>query len=349
MVVIGIDAHKRTHTAVAVDGNGVELGMKTVAADSGGHLELLRWAEHFGLDRRFAAEDCRHLTRGLERDLLGAGEALVRVPPKLMAGARRSARTRGKSDPIDALAVARAALREPSLPTAHLDGIEREVRLLLDRREDLVAQRTRALNRLRWHLHDIDPALEATSGSLTSLRSLDALATRLEKMDGVVAEIAAELVSDCRQLTEKERRLKHQIDLRIAPLAPSLLALPGCGTLSAAKIVGETADVRRFKDRNAFARHNGTAPIPVWSGNSSHHRLNRGGNRQLNAAIHRIAITQLRSPGPARDIFERLTKEGKTKRDALRIVRRRLSDVIYKRLLDDSRALESPIGLSSAA
>lgn len=336
MVVIGIDAHKATHTAVAVDANGAELATKTVRADSGGHLELVRWAEGFGPERRFAAEDCRHLTRNLERDLLRAGEALVRVPPKLMAGCRRSARTRGKSDPIDALAVARAAQREPGLPVARLDGPERELRLLVDRREDVVATRTRAINRLRWHLHELAPGLE--TGDLTRLKHLDALVATLHAHQGVVADLARELAGECRELTVKESALERQIAERVARLAPALLALTGCGALTAAKIVGETAEVGRFKSADAFARHNGTAPIPVWSGNNDHHRLNRGGNRQLNAALHRIAVTQIRYPGPAQHALEQLVKSGKTKRDALRIIRRRLSDIVYKRLVEDSKA-----------
>ena len=145
MVVLGIDAHKRTHTVVAVDEVGRQLGVKvTQAASTAAHLELVVWADRFGGDRRWAVEDCRHLSRRLERDLLGAGEQIVRVPPKLMAHARDSARTYGKSDPIDALAVARAALREPGLPVARLEGPERELRLLVDHREDLVAERPRA-------------------------------------------------------------------------------------------------------------------------------------------------------------------------------------------------------------
>jgi transposase len=348
MLVIGIDAHKRTHTAVAVDALGVEVGSRTVPALESGHLELLRWASSFPGERCFAAEDCRHLTRGLERDLIGAGEAVVRVPPKMMALVRRSARTLGKSDPIDALAVARAAQREPGLPTARLDGAEREIRLLLARREDVVAQRTRQINRLRWHLHDIDPALEARAGDLTTLKRAGELAEVLRTRQGVVADIALDLAEEIHVLTEKAKRIERQIAERVMPVAPSLLALEGCATLTAAKIIGETADVRRFKSADAFARHNGTAPIPVWSGNKDHHRLNRGGNRQLNAAIHRIAITQLRSPGPARDAYESLTKDGKTKRDALRIIRRRLSNIVYKRLLEDC-AIRGSTGLGLAA
>lgn len=347
MVVIGIDAHKRTHTAVAVDGNGAQLGVRTVPANSGGHLELVRWAESFE-GRRFAVEDCRHLTRQLERDLLGAGEEIVRVPPKLMAGQRRSARTRGKSDPIDALSVARAAQREPDLPVASLEGEERAVRLLLDHREDLVAERTRIINRVRWHLHGLDPALELSAGDLTCVKPVERLLARVDGLEGVEAQILRELLPRLIELTTTERRLEREIAARVAPLAPSLVEVEGCGALTAAKIVGETAGVTRFRNRNAFARHNGTAPIPVWSGNSDHHRLNRGGNRQLNAAIHRIAITQLRGSGPAREYFDRLIASGKTKRDALRIVRRRLSDVIYKRLLEDSRTRRAA-GFAEAA
>jgi transposase len=132
MIIFGIDAHKRTHTVVAVDERGRKLGERTVGTTTADHLELLVWASRFGAQRRWAVEDCRHLSRRLERDLLGAGQQVVRVPPKLMAHARSAARTYGKSDPIDALAVARAALREPELPTARLDGPARELQLLVD-------------------------------------------------------------------------------------------------------------------------------------------------------------------------------------------------------------------------
>src|SRR2546421_3346153 len=151
MVTLGTDTHKASHTIVAVDDNGRELGHHTVSATSAGDLEALDWATRWP-ERTWAIEDCRHLSRTLERDLIRAGERLLRVPPRLMGTARSVGRRLGKSDPIDALAVARAALREPDLPTAQLDGPEREVRLLVDHREDLVVERTRIENRLRWHL-----------------------------------------------------------------------------------------------------------------------------------------------------------------------------------------------------
>ena len=190
MIVIGVDSHKRTHTAVAADEHGRKLGETTVAATSKGHLDLVRWAARFP-DRRLALEDCRHLSRRLSADLLCAGESVIRVSPKLMAGARRSSREPGKSDPIDALAVARAALREPDLPVATLDGEERELRLLVDHREDLVAERTRAQNRLRWHLHELDPGNEPGPRSLDRGVVLAALEARLAGAPGTVARIAA--------------------------------------------------------------------------------------------------------------------------------------------------------------
>jgi len=159
MVIIGVDAHKRTHTLVAIDEAGRGLAEKTFAATPDGHLKAIEWAAQWP-ERLFAIENCRHLTRRLEVDLLRVGEAAVRVPPQLMAGARQSGRERGKSDPIDALAVARAALREPDLPVACLDGESRDLRLLVDHREDLVRERTRVQSRLRWHLHELFPGLE---------------------------------------------------------------------------------------------------------------------------------------------------------------------------------------------
>ena len=158
MVVVGADVHKRTHTFVAVDEVGRKLGEKTVRATTEGHLEALMWArDRFGTDLLWGIEDCRNMSARLERDLLGGGQSVVRVPTKLMAAVRKSTRSRGKSDPIDAEAVARAVLREPDLPVASHDQVSRELKLLTDRRDVLVAQRTSAINQLRWHVHELDP------------------------------------------------------------------------------------------------------------------------------------------------------------------------------------------------
>jgi transposase len=337
MVTIGADLHKRTHTLVAVDEQGRKLAETTVAATPAGHLAVRRWAARWP-ERAFALEDCRHLSRGLERDLLVAGETVIRVPPKLMAGARRSGREPGKSDPIDALAVARAALREPGLPLARLDGVERDLRLLVDHRDDLVAHRTQAQNRLRWHLHELAPGSDPVARGLDRRHILDELEARLTALAGTVARIAADLVVRIRELTLAIDALEAEIATLVADVAPSLLALEGCGPLTAAKLIGETAGVGRFRSAAAFARHDGTAPVPVWSGNVTRHRLSRGGNRQLNVALHRIAITQIRVGGEGAVYVARRTAAGQTRREALRALKRRLSDVVYRRLRDDELA-----------
>jgi transposase len=349
MVTLGVDAHKRTHTMVAVDDNGRELGQCTVAATSAGHLEALTWAEQWSV-RRWAVEDCAHLTRRFKVDLLVAGESLVNVPPKMMAGARRSARERGKSDPIDARAVALAALREPDLPAARLDGPARDLRLLVDHREDLVAESTRVMNRLRWHLHELDPGNEPAPRSLDRRLVLDALARQLAGDRRTVARLALLLVERLRALAAEINALEREIGALVARRAPNLLALLGCGPLTAAKLVGETAGIDRFHSRAAFAMHNGTAPVPVWSGNTERFRLNRGGNRQINVALHRIAITQMQRPGPAQDYIARRRQAGSTKTEALRSLRRFISDEVYRRMTLDVAAIhELPPSLAAAA
>jgi transposase len=345
MVVLGADLHKRSHTVVVIDETGRKLAEKTIAATDEGHLELRRWATQWP-DRTWGLEDCRHLSRRLDAELVRAGEAVVRVPPKLMAGARRSGREPGKSDPIDALAVARAVLREPDLPVATLDGPDRQARLLIDHREDLVAERTRHEQRLRWFLVELAIAEPASRslGRITAQAEIEAsLAGRTEP----VARIARDLLARIAELSTTIRALEREIETLIRTLASILLELPGCGPLTAAKIVGEAAGISRFRSKEAFARHNGTAPVPVWSGNTVRHRLNRGGNRQLNVALHRIAITQVRLGGLGKAYLEHRMAAGDSRTEAIRALRRRISDEVFRRLRADE-AIRST-GLAAAA
>jgi transposase len=235
MVVIGIDTHKRSQTAVAADEVGRKLGERTTGTNSPDHLDLMAWADRFGDERVWAIEDCRQMSRSLEHDLLTAGERVLRVPPKVMAHARDAARTRGKSDPIDALAVARVALREPDLPVAVLDGPEREVGLLVDHRDHLVAERTRVINRLRWHLHELDPDIDPPARSLIRIRQLKTVAAKLANNEHLVARLARDLVTRCRELTEQILELERELTKLVADLAPGLLGIYGCSTLTAAK------------------------------------------------------------------------------------------------------------------
>jgi transposase len=345
MVILGADLHKRSHTVVVIDETGRKLAEMRIAATAEGHLELRRWAAQWP-ERTWALEDCRHLSRRLEADLLRAGEVVVRVPPKLMAGARRSVREPGKSDPIDALAVAQAALREPGLPIATLDGPERELRLHVDHREDLIGERTRHEQRLRWFLVELaipEPAPRSLGRTIVQ----DSLGLALADRTEPVARFARDLLARIRELTIAIRILEREIEAGVRALAATLLALPGCGPLTAAKIIGETAGVARFRSKEAFARHNGTAPVPVWSGDTTHHRLSRGGNRQLNAALHRIAITQMRIDARGRAYLDHRRAAGDTKTEAIRALRRRISDEVFRRLPADEAARST--GLAAAA
>lgn len=346
MVVIGIDPHKRSHTAVAVDEASRKLGQLTVNADDEGFLRLWAWAGRFGSEQRcsvrWAVEDGRGVAGRLARALIGQGAPLVWVPPKLMAQCRASARTRGKSDPIDALAIARAAVREPDLPAVQLDETAAELRLLSDRREHLVASRTVLINQLRWSLHDLDPTLDAGATRLTGPRQLNKLATTLAELPTTRRattrrDLALDQVADITRLGEQIRHLEKRLATLVTPLAPTLLAIVGISTVTAAKIIGEVASITRFHSSAAFAMHNGTAPIPTWSSNTPQYRLNRGGNRQLNTCLHRIAITQLAHHQPARTYRDnwKTHHPHATPKAALRALKRQLSDVIYRALTTD--------------
>jgi transposase len=339
--VIGIDAHKLTHTLVAVDAGGRKLGEKTVEATTAGHLAALRWAHsEFGREIVWAVEDSRAMTARLERDLLNAGgQTVIRVPSQLMARTRHSARTFGKSDPLDALATARAAQREPGLPVARHHPWSREVKLLLDRREDLVKQRTATVQRLLWRIHELDPTHRIKSGALSWRTQQDALATWLEGRRGLVAEFARDELAEIVHLTPIINGLERRLTRRVRTVAPSLLELYGCGALSAARIVGETADVTRFSSEAAFARYVGLAPVPHWSGSTKGRmRSHRGGNRQLNAALYQIAMTQIKKGGPAELYYRRRRAERNVHSYALDGVKRRVARTVFSRLRADHKS-----------
>jgi transposase len=330
MIVIGVDVHKHELTATGVDELGRELGSWSGSLDGA----VLGWARSLEAPRLWALEDCRHVSRGLERLLLEAGEELVRVPPRLTAPARRRGRVRGKSDAIDALAIARAALREPSLdrPRAGEERL-RELKLLVDHRDDLVAERRRAQQRLRWHLHELEPTLTVPLGALDRGIWLDRLGRRLARREQTTqVRIARDLLARCRGLTRSVLELERELAERTSALAPALLRLPGCGPLGAAKLLCEIGPVERFQSDAQLARHAGVAPLEASSGKNRRHRLDRGGNRQLNCALHRIAVTQGRVYAPARAYLERKQSEGKSRREAIRCLKRQLARTVYTTL-----------------
>jgi len=304
----------------------------TIAVSARGFGQLLKWARELGPERVWALEDCRHVAGSLERFLISRGERVLRVPTKLMADSRRTARTRGKSDSIDSIAVARAALREglDVLPAAHLEGPELDLRLLVDHRERLVCQRVALNNTLQWHLHDLWPELTLPGGALFSAKWSTRIGRRLARTEQTMrVRIARDELRRLRELTASIRALEAEIADLVGRLAPGLVAEPGCGPLTAAKLVGEIAGAGRFATDAKLARAAGIAPIPVCSGKTNRHRLDRGGNRQINAAIHRIAITRARCHPETRDYIARKTSEGKTGREAIRCLKRHLARRIW--------------------
>jgi transposase len=239
-----------------------------------------------------------------------------------------------KSDPIDALAVARAALREPRLdhPRPGEQPL-RELKLLVDHRDDLIDERRRAQQRLRWQLHDLELGLTVPLGALDRGVWLERLGRRLARLEQTVqVRIARELVARCRSLTRTILELDRQLQAAAAQTAPALLALPGCGAVSAAKLLGEIGPIERFDSDAQLARHAGVAPLEASSGKHRRHRLDRGGNRQLNCALHRIAIMQGRVHPPARAYLERKQAEGKSRREALRCLKRQLARTVFNTL-----------------
>lgn len=336
MIVIGADTHKNTHTIAAVDaGTGRVLGEKTVAARTLGFGELVLWARGKDLERVWAIEDCRHVSGGLERFLIARGEIVVRVAPKLMAGARRGARERGKSDAIDAVAVARAAIAEGPgrLPAARLDGIELEIRLLVDHRDRLVGQRTALINDLRWHLHDLWPEFEIAARGLDRGCWQEKVAGRLARAEqGARVRVSRDELRRIRELTRTVREMEREIEQLVEQHAPQLLAEVGCGPLTAAKIIGEVAGIDRFKTDAQLARSCGAAPIPASSGNRDRHRLDRGGNRQLNCALHRLAVNKGRLDPETQAYLARKQSQGMSRMEALRCLKRHLARRIFNLL-----------------
>jgi transposase len=336
MIVLGADTHKSSHTIAAVRaGSGEVLGDKTVPVGARGCTALLRWARDLDGERVWALEDCRHVSAGLERFLIARGERVLRVSTRLMAGTRRSSRERGKSDRIDATAVARAALAAgiETLPAAALAGPELDIRLLVDHRERLVRTRTALNNDLLWHLHDLWPELTLPGGALLHANRASRIGRRLARAEQTMrVRIARDELRRIRELSQTIKALQTEIAQLVAQIAPQLLTEPGVGPLTAAKLVGEIAGASRFTSDAKLARAAGLAPIPVSSGKTDRHRLDRGGNRQINAAIHRIAITRARCHPETQHYITRKQAQGKTTRDAIRCLKRHLARRIWNLL-----------------
>ena len=335
-VLIGVDPHKGSHTAVAIDSDESRLGEVRVRATKRQCEALLTWAEVFP-ERRWAIESAWGLGYLLAQQLVAAGEDVVDVPPTLSARVRVLGSGKAqKNDPNDALSTAIAALRGRRLRPVRPDDHAVILRMLGDRHHDLTSLRTQAVCRLHAQLAALIPG--GVAGELTAERARAVLRT-IRPVDGVVTERrrqTADLICDVARLDIEIKDVKLRARLAVEASKTSLLELHGVGPIVAALVLGHSGDVTRFASRHHYASYNGTAPLEASSGPKKRHRLNTRGNRQLNHAIHMIAISQIRSDTAGRRYYHRKIDEGKTKKEALRALKRRISDAVYRQLLIDA-------------
>jgi transposase len=344
-VTIGVDPHKASHTAAALDEHGQLLDQQRFPATAGGYQTLRRWAGSW-TQRCWAVEGAGGMGRALAQQLVADRERVVDVPAKLAARVRVLSTGHGrKTDPVDAVSIAVAAQSAPGLRQVTVEDHAVVLHLLTNRREDLVGMRTQTLNRLHRLLADLIPA--GAGRNLTA----DGAAALLRQVRPTGApastrrQLAAELISDVRVLDRRIKAVEQRITTAVAQSKTSLVDLFGVGPVLAAKLLGEVGDIGRFASKHHFAAHTGTAPLEASSGQVVRHRLSRAGNRKLNHALYLMAIVQIRHPTAGQAYYRRKRAEGKAPKEALRCLKRRLSDAVYRSLLADQhlqRCLAGP-------
>jgi len=337
MVLIGIDPHKASHTAVVIDDRECELARVRVPADKAQVVALLDFAASYS-PRRWAIESAGGLGFLLAQQLVRAGEDVVDVPATLAARVRLLGSGQGsKNDPNDALSTAIAALRDPHLRTVVVEDHAMVLRLLADRHQDLTALRTQAVCRL----HALIAAL--TPGGVQRRLSAAGAVSRLRQVHPQThvqaqrKQMASDLVADIRRLDTAIKDVKQRTAAAVTASGTSVTEVYGVGPIVAALLIGHTGDITRFPSAGHYASYNATAPIEASSGKVVRHRLNPRGNRQLNHALHMAAVTQLRNDTPGRAYYLAKIDAGKSKKEARRALKRKISDAVYRQLRADAR------------
>lgn len=271
--------------------------------------------------------------------LLSAGEDVREVPATLTYRERRR-QAGGKSDPIDAIAIARAVAQSPDLPSARRTAAYSDLKLLVDYRQGLIYARTRAANQAHADLVIARPGYERQVPNLRSRRSIAAARAMLKADRSVRGKILRLRLGELHRLGREISSVDSQIKTKVAETGTNLTQIPGVGPVVAARILGEVGDPRRIRSKAAFAMICGTAPVQASSGQTARHRLNRRGNRKLNWALHYVALSQSRTTPEAKAYIERCRAAGKTHREAMRCLKRHLSNVVYRQIMADARRLE---------
>jgi transposase len=338
VVMIGVDPHKGSHTAVAIGADEELLGQVRVRASATQVTKLVAWAAGWR-ERTWAVEGAGGLGYLLAQQLVAAGERVLDIQPKLGARVRLlEAGNVSKSDPNDARSVAIAALRSKTAPQVAAADHAAVLKVWSKRHRDLARARNQVACRLHAVLCDLVPGgfgKEITAGQAAGLLQ------RISPADAVTQaryELAAEFIGDLRRLDAQQRDTRKKLTAAVKASGTSLTGIFGVGPVIAATVIGATGQVSRFATRDRFAAYNGTAPIEVSSGPRKVHRLSRRGNRRVNHAIHMAAVTQIRNKhSDGRAYFDRKLAEGKTRKEALRSLKRRVSDAIYAHLQADAR------------
>jgi transposase len=338
VVAIGVDTHKASLAACAIDDVGRVTAERSFANNPAGHRSFERWLGALPQPRRVGIEGSGNYGAALSRHLGAAGEDVREVPVLLTHRERRRLGRPGKCDPADALAIARVVLREEHLPVVCDSLTHRDLKLLVDYREQLVAEQTRLRNRVHSDLQVLIPGYGGRLGGRSDLKhatSVAAVRQLLAPLTGVAAELAELRLARLETLAGEIAQTRCRLVAAVAAEHPALTSIYGVGPVTAARLLGETGDPRRFRSSAAFAMACGVAPIPASSGKTQRVRLNRRGNRQLNRALFIVALTQARAYAPARAYLERKRAEGKTWNEAMRCLKRQLANVVYRAMLRD--------------
>jgi transposase len=345
VVIIGVDPHKASHTAVAVSADEQPLGQVRVRASAAQARRLLDWAAPWP-QRSWAVEGAGGLGHLLAQQLVAAGERVLDVQPKLAARVRLLAdEAVNKNDPNDARSIAVTALRSRAVREVMPDDHCAVLKMWSRRHHDLARNKTRVACRLHAALCELVPG--GIGKEITTAHAARVLAqvAPVGAVQAARAELAADLLEDLRRADGQLRETKKKLEAAVLATGTSLTEIFGVGPVIAATVIGETGDASRFASRDAFAAYNGTAPIEVSSGRRKVFRLSRRGNRRLNHAAHMTAVTQVRYPGSeGRAYFDKKTAEGKTPKEALRALKRQVSDAFYKHLQADAARGKGPGG-----
>jgi transposase len=335
-VVVGMDPHKRSVTIEVMGASEEVLGSRRFGTDVAGFKAMTAFVERWP-DRVWAIEGCNGIGRHIAMRLIAAGEQVVDVPPKLSARARVFSTGQGrKTDATDAHSVALVGTRMTGLrPVVANEQLE-VLRILVDRRRSLGEEHTRKTSQLHQLLLELIPGGAKRDLSAAQAKALLAKVRPRDVVGKTRRRVAAELIADLERIYARKKAANKELTELLRATHTGLLDLRGIGPTGAARLLVEVGDITRFPTKAHFASWNGTAPIDASSGDQVRHRLSRAGNRQINRVLHTMARVQIRNPSEGRDYYERKRADGKAPMEAMRCVKRRLSDVVYQQMLRDA-------------